>query len=80
MGAIRRVSPVGLPMGRSAPPERLEPTRQVSPVHGDRATAYPAGRTVGGRRTPYENVDAPTRGVRAAEKQDSADECEAGRR
>jgi hypothetical protein len=68
------------PTGRSAPPDRLEPACRVAGVHSGRTVARPAGRTVDTRRPPHENVDAPMRGARVAEKLDRADECEAERR
>ena len=67
-------------MGRSAPPDRLEPACRVVGVHSGRTVARPAAHTVDSERSPYENVDAPMRGVRVAEKLDRADECEAERR
>nr|WP_298570731.1 hypothetical protein [uncultured Streptomyces sp.] len=84
MDTTRRASPTRPPTGRSTTPERLEPARRVAGVHGGRTVARLAGSTVGSRRPPtrYENVGAPTRGVRIAiaEKLDRADECEAERR
>jgi len=79
-GTIRRTSPTRPPTGRSAPPERLESACRVAGVSSGRSDAHLAGRTVDIERSPYGNVDAPTRGVLVAEKLDRADECEAERR